>query len=1250
MTNKGVDLGQIRRMPVDPKNRGPLTESWTEYEKHAIAFWLVQELVAGSDVCGVAMQHSSDVIVLYQRQRPTLVSIKHREPNRVEGNSGWGPTELDKDDVLTGLYEWWAAAGESCKPAFWTSAGIVGQARRSQVSLASTGKPDADFVTWFARRAKVALPDAQRFLADLELLEDPFPRRKEILASGTEASRRFLSDRERAGAAQFAGQCFEALWRRIIDLSKAEPVPPPADSRLDLVTSWFPGLDTGDAEALAARLLPTAEAEAILLGEHDRLLSDALPEMGFRWAADPRFVGRSAVLADIAARLDLGSPSPVAPVVVRGMTGCGKTSVATQFAALHSDLVRPIFVSASSRAEILTALQELTGEQPHYDASGIGEARTPVTPSLPPSSRTLLVLDGVVKPADIRGLIPRRSLCRVLITTNVKNLDSGYSELELGAWDRDESIKFLQTHLPDVTTEDQDRLGHELSDHPLALNQAVDYFTVVGCTASDYITRLREAPIETLRLGEAAGHPASVVEAIRLNVEAAESAVPDSSTLLHVLAFLGPSPIDESVFDAAAIIRPAQPAAAPNGEHTGSRRRRWFSRRRDDAAPSEAPVHDTDDTVQAAANDIREALRDKVIRGRAIEALARLSLVSARSGRLTIHPLIARVARAGVPDPRPWIEAGVCLFLPSQDWSLYQPAPFLDPYLGSAAHVTAEAYDHDSASPAALLVTSIVAQRLALVGPDESATHQGWTAADFASHGIAAAENLWDTNGDWRWLLAATQIRFSLAHAYSVAGRVDDAFAAIEENLALGQQLALSHLLVEVAAAAETVASTHGRPDKAEAVLRLVESLAQIDLDPSSRMTVLVAQAGLLRMLNRPSDAAASIDSARDILERYGSSIMPLLAVKMHRTASILSRDRDNVLEALRCELTISEIYEPENGSLHVSPLDRIQQHERVADAAICANRMELAWDQLTRAAEVISEHGFTREFVVYADFAAIRGRIQVHMGRHDEAREDLEHALHVFGRDPESFRPRRAAPLIHLAQVLFETGGEKEKLRAIEMAEEAYQIDCEIFTPEHKEARDDLLILNMMKGVPLGEMSLDHVHSLAGFASEGGAASGTHNGRTWTEPNQLCRNIHYGLTRIGERPDEPWSVREFISDHEMATVFFTLGIGTYVVSETLLSIRELLSAHPGFDRIRHPIPKSFDLQGVLDTDATYTREEQETAVALLNIALDHGANVDDLTSVLDDSASPEKLVQAWFLTIVLYSWISSTLTRLTRP
>ncbi|WP_306365556.1 tetratricopeptide repeat protein [Nocardia sp. CC227C] len=836
-----------------------------------------------------------------------------------------------------------------------------------------------------------------------------------------------------------------------------------------------------------------------------------------------------------------------------------------------------------------------------------------------------------------------------MITTNVKNLDSGYSELELGAWDRDESAQFLQTHLPDLATEDRDRLRHELSDHPLALNQAVDYFTVVGCTASDYITRLREAPIETLRLGEAAGHEANVVEAIRINVEAAQSVASDSSTLLRMLAFLGPSPIDESVFDAAVIIGPVQPAGAQDHDHAEPRKRRWFSRRRTDAVPSEPPVQDTEDPVQTAANDLRATLRDKAIRSRAIEALARLSLVSAHSGRLTIHPLIARVARAGAPDPRPWIEAGVGLFLPSQDWSLYQPAPFLDPYLGSAAHVTAEAYDHGSASPAALLVTSIVAQRLALVGPDESATHQGWTAADFASHGISAAEDLWRSSSDWRWLLAATQIRFSLAHAYSVAGRVDDAFAAIEENLVLGQRLARPQLLVEVAAAAETVASTHGQRDKAESVLRLVEGLMQIELDPTSRMTVLVTHAGLLRMLNRPREAATSIESARDILERHGNAIMPVLAVKMYRTASILSRDLENVLEALRCERIISEIYEPENGSMHVSPLDRIQQYERVADAAICANRMEFAWDQLTQAAAVISEHGFARESVVYADLAAIRGRILVHMGRHGEAREDLEHALHVFGRDPKSFRPRRAAPLLHLAQVLFETGDEKEKARAVEMAEEAYQIDCEIFPPDHKEVRDDRLVLNAMKGVPLDDMSLEDVYSLAGFTAEGGAASGTQNGRTWTEPNQLCRNIHYGLTRIGERPDEPWSVFDFISDHELTTVFFTLGIGPYVTSSTLQSIRELLSARPGFDRIQHPIPKSFDLQGIIDTDVTYTRDEQEAAVALLNIALDRDADVEDLTSVFDDSDSPGKLVKAWFLTIVFYSWICSTLTRLTR-
>ncbi|WP_228830901.1 hypothetical protein, partial [Nocardia cyriacigeorgica] len=70
---------------------------------------------------------------------------------------------------------------------------------------------------------------------------------------------------------------------------------------------------------------------------------------------------------------------------------------------------------------------------------------------------------------------------------------------------------------------------------------------VTGRRITDYVARLHEAPAHTLQLGQASGHPVSIIESIRLNIEAAETSDPDVLILLSVLSMLGPAPIHESV-------------------------------------------------------------------------------------------------------------------------------------------------------------------------------------------------------------------------------------------------------------------------------------------------------------------------------------------------------------------------------------------------------------------------------------------------------------------------------------------------------------------------------------------------------------------------------------------------------------------------------------------------------------------------------------------------------------------------------
>ncbi len=110
--------------------------------------------------------------------------------------------------------------------------------------------------------------------------------------------------------------------------------------------------------------------------------------------------------------------------------------------------MRPMFIRAETRATLLDGLARLAGQARTSMEDGITAASGPVTPPLPGNSATLLIIDGMTEAETIRGIIPRQSLCRVLITSTVKHLDQGYVHVELGVWRPSESDQYLRMILP----------------------------------------------------------------------------------------------------------------------------------------------------------------------------------------------------------------------------------------------------------------------------------------------------------------------------------------------------------------------------------------------------------------------------------------------------------------------------------------------------------------------------------------------------------------------------------------------------------------------------------------------------------------------------------------------------------------------------------------------------------------------------------------------------------------------------------
>lgn len=172
-----------------------------------------------------------------------------------------------------------------------------------------------------------------------------------------------------------------------------------------------------------------------------------------------------------------------------------------------------------------------------------------MTLSLPDNSAILLIIDGVTDASTIRGVIPRQSLCRVLITSTVKHLDQGYNHVELGVWRPEESDQYLRLALPDASDADRHMMAEELHHHPLAVVQAANHCRAMDRPVSQYLHNLAQEPLNTLDVGEASGHPVSAVRAIKLNVESAGERNPLAERLLNVLAYLSGDPVPLSLFD-----------------------------------------------------------------------------------------------------------------------------------------------------------------------------------------------------------------------------------------------------------------------------------------------------------------------------------------------------------------------------------------------------------------------------------------------------------------------------------------------------------------------------------------------------------------------------------------------------------------------------------------------------------------------------------------------------------------------------
>lgn len=1040
-----------RRLPSDVTNTAAATRSRFRYQDECVALVMLQHL-GSSDLDGILVEHSTDAILIYGGRPVELVSIKHREVDRVD-DSGWSLDALKKQDVLAGLYRQWCNVGKSCGLAFWTNAGFVRNMRELRNVLVNNAMPSPDLAQRIAKILDTSLDEARDFLRVLTTPPEPLPRRKEITAQGIRQTELLLR-RYRTDAVRFAEHCYRAL---IEEIAVASTDVPESERRIPLpITGTLAEfLRQRKEREIEQRYFNAVETLDSILREFDAKSAQEIPNLDqYGWVADPHFTGRVEHLRQLETLLAPGNPHEVEPVVVHGLTGCGKTSLATEFAAKHSDVLRPVFISTETRVALLHNLARLAGqEHDETTETGITAAGGPVTPPLPGNSGTLLILDGVTDADTIRGIIPRQSLCRVLITSTVKHLDQGYMHLELDSWRPEESEQYLRVSLSDASENDRRQMANALYHHPLALVQAANHCRLMDRSVPEFLERLANEPINTLDMGEASGHQRSIIQAIKFNVASVSERDPLAKDLLYVLAHLGTDPLPLSLFKQrlaiAMVASPSQLIPTP----PSSRWRKWIGRLRPEPPQSqEVKWHDAD------AFRILKELVNPASRNRAVNVLLKSSLVSIRGGGLVLHPLTALVLRNLSSNLLRWLEIGFGIVITGGKIESLDDNDRADELLGHLLVLTATALENHFNGPAVFVSCHHLARRLGALGQLKQENNRQQDALYFGQIAVELSTEAAST--DRNAALMVIIARETLAAIYFWLGETDLAIHYHKENLAACLDISHFDLYIRTLRMLAEVACWRGRRELAEGILDKIENeLDTSPLDADAHLVVSHIKVMILRLLGRIEEA---ISINRWALDQKSSreKIPQGICEMLLRDAVQLARDTDNFTDLAHYQNSLLNLEQSKVKPGRRADTRLIDTIRAAADAAIDSGDLDHS-KRLIDQAYTLTMDEFDEQSEVYATVLATRGRLFLHLGRIHDSRHDLERSEQFFRDNPELSEGSLPAVLLHLAHI---TNIEGEKGKALQIAREAYEIDRKTYGEDHPETKKDANIIQLIK------------------------------------------------------------------------------------------------------------------------------------------------------------------------------------------
>jgi M6 family metalloprotease-like protein len=213
------------------------------------------------------------------------------------------------------------------------------------------------------------------------------------------------------------------------------------------------------------------------------------------------FTGRESYLRQLEQEFTAGHGNRVIQAI-SGLGGIGKTQIALEYCYRFDSTYDVIWWIRAEKPDTrigdLLALGRAVGR---IDSS-LDEAAAIASTLhwLNGTGRSLLILDNVENPKDVRDILPRGPHCHVIITSRYAAWGAVAKNVKAGVWPSDEAIAYLvrRTGLDDRDT--AGAIAEQLGFLPLALAQAGAYVEYTGCGFSRYLERLRAQPAEALRL------------------------------------------------------------------------------------------------------------------------------------------------------------------------------------------------------------------------------------------------------------------------------------------------------------------------------------------------------------------------------------------------------------------------------------------------------------------------------------------------------------------------------------------------------------------------------------------------------------------------------------------------------------------------------------------------------------------------------------------------------------------------------